>query len=108
MQGNRVQLYGYVGKHPAMKKLDNGTKRAGIRVATHYAYTNNKGERVYQTVWHNVVAWDAIAGYVESSFVPGSKILVEGMIDYRVFQNKDGNTMYLTQVKATSIVNLDR
>lgn len=108
MKANRVLLYGYVGLHPAIKNLHDGTKRAGIRMATHYDYTNHKGENVHQTVWHNVVAWDAMAKYAECSFVPGSKIMVEGMIDYRVFKNKEGQTMYRTQIRATSIINLDR
>jgi single-strand DNA-binding protein len=108
MQGNRVLLIGYVGQHLASSKLDNGTRRVGIRIATHYEYKNDQGEKVDNTVWHNIVAWDDTAAYAERSFVKGSKIMVEGMLDYRVFKKKDGNTMYLTQIRATSLINLDR
>lgn len=108
MKGNRVLLIGYVGQHLESKKLDNGTKRVGIRMATHYDYKNEKGEKVDQTVWHNVVAWDRTADYAERSFVKGSKIMVEGMIDYRVFIGREGNKIHRTHIKAISLMNLDR
>ncbi len=108
MKGNRVLLIGYVGQHLASKKMDNGIKRVGIRMATHYDYKNKKGDKIDKTVWHNVVAWDGTADYAERSFVKGSKIMVEGMIDYCVFKNKEGGTIYRTQIKATSLINLDR
>ena len=46
MKGNRVLLIGYVGQHLASTKLENGNKRVGIRMATHYDYRNEKGEKV--------------------------------------------------------------
>lgn len=108
MQGNRVLLIGYVGQHLVSKKLDNGGKRVGIRMATHYDFKNDKGEKIDRTVWHNVVAWDGTAEFAERSFVLGSKIMVEGMIDYREFRNNDGKMIYRTQIKATQLMNLDR
>lgn len=108
MKGNRVLLIGYVGQHLKTTKLDNGSKRVGIRMATHYGYKNKKGETVDNTVWHNVVAWDHTADYAERSFVQGSKIMVEGMIDYQQFTNKEGKMIYRTNIKATSLMNLDR
>ena len=108
MKGNRVLLIGYVGQHLATQKLDNGGKRVGIRMATHYNYKNKKGEKVDTTVWHNVVAWDGTADYAERSFVKGSKIMVEGMLDYRQFRNKEGKMIYRTHIKAASLMNLDR
>ena len=108
MQGNKVILIGYVGQHLATKKLETGTKRVGIRMATHYKHTGKKGELIDHTVWHNIVAWDSTAEFAERSFVKGSKIMVEGSIDYRTFTGKNGNTVYLTQIKAHSLMNLDR
>lgn len=108
MKSNRVLLIGYVGNHLASQKLDNGGKRVGIRMATHYDYKDEKGERIDNTVWHDVVAWDSTAEFAERQFVKGSKIMVEGMIEYRVFKNKEGSIRYLTQIKATSLMNLDR
>lgn len=108
MKANRVLLIGYVGQDLAMQKLTNKSKRVAIRMATHYSHKNEGGKKVDHTVWHNIVAWDSTAEYAERSFVKGSKIMVEGSIDYRTFTGKNGNTVHLTQIKAHSLMNLDR
>lgn len=108
MKGNRVLLIGYVGQDLAAQNLENGVKRVGIRMATHYDQKNEQGEKVHHTVWHNIVAWDRTADYAERSFVKGSKILVEGCIEYRTFPDTSGHLRYWTQIKAQSLVNLDR
>lgn len=108
MNGNRVLLIGYVGLSPRVTTLGNGTKRAGIRVATHYEYRDTDGHPVRRTVWHDIVAWDGVARYAECSFVKGSRIMVEGMLDYRVFPGREGKPFYTTRIKATCLLNLDR
>ena len=108
MKGNRVLLVGYVGKHLATRKLENGNKRVGIRIATHYSRKNEQGEKVYHTVWHDVVAWGGTAEYAERSFVKGSRIMVDGSIDYRTYPDQSGHIRYITQIVAHSLMNLDR
>ena len=108
MKGNRVLLIGYVGNHLSAKTLEAGGKRVGIRMATHYSHKNQQGERIDNTVWHDVVAWDGTAEYAERSFVKGSKIMVDGSIEYRTYSDKAGHTRYIAQIKAHSLMNLDR
>lgn len=108
MQGNKVILIGYVGQHLASQKLENGSKRVGIRMATHYKHKGEKGQLIDHTDWHDIVAWEQTAEYAERSFVKGSKILVEGCIVYRTFLDKTGHTRYMTYIKAQSLMNLDR
>ncbi len=108
MKGNRVTLIGYVGSNLLSKKLEDGTKRVGIRMVTHYPRKNKEGENKWQTVWHDVVAWDKTAEYAEQSFVKGSRIMVEGAIEYRTYPDKQGHIRYITQIKAESLMNLDR
>ncbi len=108
MQGNKVILVGYVGNHLTTKKLESGGKRVGIRMATHYRHKDEKGESVYHTVWHDIVAWNSAAEFAERSFVKGSRILVEGFIEYRTYPDSTGHTRYITQIKAQSLMNLDR
>lgn len=108
MKNNRVMLIGYVGNDLSMHPLPNGGKRIGLRVATHYPIKSEKGEKIYQTVWHDVTAWNGIAEYAEKSFVKGSKIMVDGSIEYRTYPDKTGHIRYLTQIKAHSLMNLDR
>lgn len=108
MNNNRVTLIGYVGQHLLCKTLGNGHKRVSIRVATHFAQKNEQGVRVYHTAWHDVVAWNGTADYAEQNFVKGSKIMIDGSIEYRTYPDKAGHTRYYTQIKASSLLNLDR
>ena len=108
MNRNKVLLIGYTGMDPICKKTNDGSKRVRIRMATHYPRTNEKGEKVYHTIWHNVIAWDSKADYAERSFVKGSKILVDGSIVYRTYLDRVGHTRYVTDIIAHSLMNLDR
>lgn len=108
MNNNRVLLIGYVGKDLSAKKLENGTKRIVIRIATHHQRKNETGEKTYCTIWHDVVAWNHIAEIAERSFVKGSKIMVEGSIEYRTYPDNTDHIRYVTQIRATSLMNLDR
>ena len=108
MKANRVQLIGYVGKDLATTLTRKGSKRVCIRMATHYRQKNASGEPLYHTVWHDVVAWDQKAEHAERNFIKGSKILVEGVIDYRTYPDKSGHTRYITEIRADSLMNLDR
>lgn len=108
MQNNKVTLIGYVGNDLISSKLENGSKRVAIRMATHQSNKNVLGEKVYYTVWHDVVAWNNTAEYAERNFVKGSKLMVDGSIVYRTFPDKSGHIRYYTQIKAHSLMNLDR
>lgn len=98
MKANQVLLIGYVGQHLESKKTANGLQ-VKLRVATH------NGDL---TVWHNIIAWDQTAAYAERSFVKGSRIIVDGSIRYRTYPDKTGHTRYVTEIKAHSLMNLDR
>jgi len=108
MNRNQVLLIGYTGADPICEKSNNGSKKVRIRMATHHPRTNEKGERKYLTVWHNVIAWDNKAEYAERSFVKGSKILVDGSIVYRTYLDQTGHRRYVTDIVAHSLINLDR
>lgn len=107
MKTNQVLLIGYVGSDPVVKKNEN-SHRAHLRVATHYPYRTPSGVTEWKTVWHDIIAWDKTAAYAERSFVKGSKIMIEGIINYRNYQDKDGHTRYVTEIIAKSLANLDR
>lgn len=60
-------------------------------MATHYPSINEKGDKVYHTVRHNIIAWDNQVEYAERSIMKGSKILVEGSIVYRAYPGSNGS-----------------
>lgn len=105
---NRVQLIGYVGKDPVITTTKKGSKLAKISLATDTLFKNKGGSRVKVTTWHEVVAWEKKAEEVENNFIKGSHILVEGQIVYRSYPDLAGHVRYVTEIKAQTLMNLDR
>ena len=108
MQTNKVILVGYVGKDIIHQQLSGGHHRTSLRVATQSSKKDSYGKACVQTTWHDVVAWDATAVYMACNLVKGSRVMVEGSIEYRRFADRDGETRYITQINAHSLMNLDR
>jgi len=94
---NRVQLIGNLGMDPEVKSFDNDRKLAKFSVATSQSYINNKGERVKDTQWHNVVAWGKLAEITEKFLKKGTEVALEGKLVHRQYE-KDGETKYMTEI----------
>ena len=88
---NKVQLIGNLGKNPEIKSTDSGKKLATFSVATNEIYTNNKGEKVKETQWHNLVAWGKLADVAEKYLEKGTEVVIEGKILTKDYLDKDGN-----------------
>jgi len=95
---NRVQLIGNLGMDPEVKNFDGGRKLAKFSVATSQSYTNGKGERVKDTQWHSIIAWGKLAETAEKYLKKGSEVALEGKLVYRTYENKDGQTKYITEI----------
>lgn len=103
---NKVQLIGNLGKAPEIKNTDAGKKWARFSVATDETYTNNKGEKVKETQWHNVVAWGKIAEVVEQYLDKGSEIAIEGKLIHRDYTDKEGNKKYISEIQLNEMLML--
>lgn len=97
---NRVTLVGNVGKDPESKSFQNGGKVVNFSVATAETWKDKQtGERKEKTEWHNVAVFqDGLTGIVEQYVRKGSKVLVEGKIQTRKWQDQQGNDRYSTEV----------
>jgi single-strand DNA-binding protein len=95
---NKVLLYGNVGKDAEVKHLESGKTVAKFGLATNKTYTNQSGEKITETQWHNIVMWGKTAETAEKWIKKGSSIIVEGEIQYRQYDDKDGNTKYITEI----------
>lgn len=104
---NKVQLIGYVGKDPVISRKDKG-KLAKICLATDTFFKDKRGKSIKITTWHEVVAWGKKADEVENNFIKGSHMLVEGQIIYRTYPDLAGHLRYVTEIKAQTLMNLDR
>jgi single-strand DNA-binding protein len=95
---NRVQLIGNLGSNPEVKELEGGKKVVRFSLATNDAYKNEQGEKVKETIWHNLVAWGKTAESVGRLLKKGSELVVEGKLVTRSYQDKDGTKRYITEV----------
>lgn len=100
---NRVSLIGHVGGDPEVKSFDSKGKLAKFSLATNETYQNSKGEKITETQWHNVVAWNGLAAMIEKHVVKGSFLILEGKIVNRSYTSKEGEKRYLTEIVANSL-----
>jgi single-strand DNA-binding protein len=104
---NRVQLIGHLGQDPELKTIDSGKKVARFTIATDDGYKNSEGQKVNETTWHNIVAWNGLADLSEKFLKKGRKVAVEGRIVYRTYEDKKGITKYITEIILNDLMFLD-
>ena len=104
---NKVILIGHLGADPEVRYTQSGTAVANLRIATNESYTDRtSGERVERTEWHRVVAWGKLAEIVEQYLRKGRQVYIEGKLQTRQWQDKDNNTRYTTEIRASDMVML--
>lgn len=101
---NRVTLIGRLGKEPEIRTIDGNKKVAKMTLATNEEYTNKEGVKVKDTQWHNLVAWGSLADRCEKSLTKGKEIAVEGKLTYRMWDDKEGKTHYLTEINISELL----
>jgi single-strand DNA-binding protein len=105
---NKVQLIGNLGNAPEIKTLDGGKKLARISLATNETYKNSKGEKITETQWHNVIAWDKTAEIIEKYFTKGLEVLIEGKLVNHNYTDKEGIKRYTTEILASELLILTK
>lgn len=101
---NRVQLIGHLGMDPEIKTLESGKKLAKFSLATNDFYKNAKGEKVEETEWHNIIAWNKTAELVENFLAKGKEVAIEGKLTSRSWDDANGNKKYITEVVCNEIL----
>ncbi len=104
---NKVILVGNLGQDPEVRYTPNGTAVCNMRLATNEAYRDPEGNLVERTEWHNLVAWGRLAEICSQYLRKGSKIYVEGSLQTRSWEDREGNTRYTTEIKIREMVMLD-
>lgn len=105
---NKVTLIGNLGNAPEIKSLENNKKLARVSIATNEMYKNQKGERVTDTTWHNVIMWSPLAEIAEKLLKKGSEVAIEGKLINRTYTDKDGVKRYITEIQASELVILGK
>jgi single-strand DNA-binding protein len=103
---NKVQLIGNLGNNPEIITLDSGKKLAKFSIATNESYKNASGEKIADTQWHNVVAWNKTAEIIERYLEKGNEVAIEGKLTSRSYETKEGEKMYITEVVANEVLML--
>jgi single-strand DNA-binding protein len=105
---NTVSLIGNLGADPEVKVFDSGKKKARLSLATSDSYKNASGEKVEDTQWHTLVAWGKTADIAEKYLHKGSELAVEGKLTYRSYEDKSGETKYITEINVNEFVMLGK
>ena len=107
---NKVTLIGNLGADPEVRSTTGGTRVATFSLATSRSWNNQQGDRQEKTEWHRCVVWNTkgsqLADIVEKYVKKGDKIYVEGRIEYRQWQDKDGQTRYSTEINVRELIML--
>jgi single-strand DNA-binding protein len=107
---NKVTLIGNLGNDPEVRSTTGGNRVATFSLATSRTWNDASGGKQEKTEWHRCVVWNTktsqLADIVERYVHKGDKIYVEGRIEYRQWQDKDGQTRYSTEINVRELIML--
>ena len=99
---NKVILVGHLGKDPEIRNFENGGSICSFPLATKESYFDReKNQRIEQdTDWHNIrIGKPGLAKIAQQYLHKGSQVYLEGVIRYRSYQTKEGETKYITEIQ---------
>lgn len=105
---NKVILIGNLGRDPELKYLEGNVARVNFSLATSDSYKDKNGNRVDQTEWHNIVMWRGLAESAEKYLKKGTQVYIEGKLQTRQWNDKEGHKRSTTEIVAESYVILQR
>jgi len=100
---NKVILIGNLGADPEIRYTPNGTPVANLRMATSESWKGKTGQKEERTEWHRVVLWSKLAELAGQYLSKGRQVYIEGRLQTRSWDDKEGNKRYSTEVVATNM-----
>ena len=101
---NRVTLIGNLGQDPETKTTESGKKVTHFTLATDDGYKNAEGQKISETTWHNIVAWNGLAEVAGKYLKKGRQVAVEGRIVYRSYEDKKGIAKNITEIVLNDLI----
>src|SRR5512143_1801040 len=95
---NKVLLIGNLGKDPEVRYTSNGTAVASFSLATSERFKNKNGEWEERTEWHNITLWGRLAEIAGEYLAKGRTVFIEGRLQTRKWQDRDGRDRYTTEI----------
>ncbi len=103
MSVNQVNLLGRLGADPETRSTATGQRVGTLSVATNSKWTDNAGTKHEATEWHRVVLWGRLAELAERFLTKGREVYVQGRIQTRQWQDRDGQKRYTTEIIANNL-----
>lgn len=103
MSVNKVILVGNLGADPDMRYTGSGQAVCELRIATEESWTGKDGQRNAKTEWHRVVVWGNTGEACAKHLAKGRQVYVEGRIQTRSYDDKDGQKRYVTEIIASDV-----
>lgn len=104
---NKAILIGHLGKDPEVRYTGSGVAVATFSMATSESWRDPEGNTQERTEWHNIVAWRKLAEICGEYLKKGAKVYVEGRLQYRTYDDKNGVKRYVTEIVMDEMVMLD-
>ncbi len=100
---NKVILIGNLGGDPELRYTPSGQPVANLRLATSESWVDKQGQKQERTEWHRVVVWGKLAELCGQYLSKGRQVFVEGKLQTRQWDDRDGNKRYTTEIQAREI-----
>ena len=100
---NKVILVGHLGADPDMRYTPSGQGVCEMRIATSESWNDKSGQRQERTEWHRIVVWGKRAEVCSKYLAKGRQVYVEGRIQTRTYDDKEGNKRYITEIVAQDV-----
>ena len=103
MSVNKVILLGRLGQDPELKYTPGGSAVCNFSLATTESWTDKQGQKQEKTEWHRVVVWGKLAELCNQYLAKGRQAFLEGRLQTRSWDDKDGNKKYTTEILASTV-----
>lgn len=100
---NKAILIGNLGADPETRFTQDGTCVCNIRLATTEKFKDRNGQQQEKTEWHRVVLWGRLGEIANQYLKKGARVYIEGKIETRKWQDRDGNDKYTTEIRANEM-----
>jgi single-strand DNA-binding protein len=101
---NKVMLIGNLGQDPELRFTQGGTAVLNMRIATNESFLNRDNERQERTEWHSVVLWGKRGEGLHKVISKGKQLFIEGRLQTRSWEDKEGKKRYTTEIVATNVI----
>jgi single-strand DNA-binding protein len=103
---NKAILIGNLGQDPEIRSTGGGQRVAQFSLATTRTWNDQSGQKQEKTEWHRIVAWGRLVDVIERYVKKGDRLYVEGEIQYRQYEDKEGVTKYTTEINLREMIML--